>query len=182
MPFYSDFILALLELGNGTLMVFSCFSQRSFITFVRVLLLQWLIYNLICVCERLVLSCWLVVGRCAFTVQIFWLGDVMIFESKVNAETITKVNATGIAEPIPSTSLHDLQVYGIIVTIIICFIVFGGVKIINRVAPAFLIPVLLSIFCIFIGIAAAKKDHPASECVIPILFISFLSKPQNCIC
>lgn len=90
---------------------------------------------------------------------------------------------------IPSPSLHDLQVYGIVVTIIICFIVFGGVKMINRVAPAFLIPVLLSIFCIFIGIAAAKKDHPACECVISILFVPFffflrcmLSEPWNCIC
>jgi potassium/chloride transporter 4/5/6 len=38
--------------------------------------------------------------------------------------------------------------------------VFGGVKMINRVAPAFLVPVLLSIFCIFIGIFLAKTDDP----------------------
>jgi potassium/chloride transporter 4/5/6 len=53
-----------------------------------------------------------------------------------------------------------LQVYGIVVTILLCFIVFGGVKMINRVAPAFLVPVLLSIFCIFIGIFLAKTDDP----------------------
>lgn len=96
------------------------------------------------------------------------------FFSIIRAENYTKVvNGTEGPVNIPSPSLHDLQVYGIVVTIIICFIVFGGVKMINRVAPAFLIPVLLSIFCIFIGIAAAKKDHPACECVISILFVSF---------
>ncbi|PRQ29603.1 putative K/Cl co-transporter [Rosa chinensis] len=57
-------------------------------------------------------------------------------------------------------SVHDLQIYGIIVTILLCFIVFGGVKIINKVAPAFLIPVLLSMLCIYIGIALARKDYP----------------------
>ncbi|KAK3020242.1 hypothetical protein RJ639_045478 [Escallonia herrerae] len=77
-------------------------------------------------------------------------------------ETITKVNGTAVAEPISSPSLHDLQIYGIIVTIILCFIVFGGVKIINRVAPAFLIPVIFSLVSIFIGILVARKDHPAT--------------------
>lgn len=62
---------------------------------------------------------------------------------------------------VQSASLHDLQIYGIIVTILLCFIVFGGVKIINKVAPAFLIPVLLSMLCIYIGIARAKKNDPA---------------------
>ena len=70
-------------------------------------------------------------------------------------------------------------------TIILCFIVFGGVKMINRVAPAFLIPVLLSIFCIFVGIVAARKDDPASESYLTfpghLLSFSFfmvrLSKP-----
>lgn len=75
-------------------------------------------------------------------------------------ETITKVNGTAVAEPITSPSLHDLQVYGVIVTIVLCFIVFGGVKMINRVAPAFLIPVLFSLVCIFAGVVLARKDHP----------------------
>ncbi|CAM8909708.1 unnamed protein product [Rhodiola kirilowii] len=74
-------------------------------------------------------------------------------------ETITKVNGTTV-DPITAPSIHDLQIYGIMVTIVLCFIVFGGVKMINRVAPAFLIPVLLSIFCIFVGIFLAKKDYP----------------------
>ncbi|XP_077243722.1 cation-chloride co-transporter 1 [Tasmannia lanceolata] len=80
-------------------------------------------------------------------------------------ESATSVNATllpgGVKETILSPSLHDLQVYGIIVIILLCFIVFGGVKIINKVAPAFLIPVLFSLFCIFIGIFAAPR-HNAS--------------------
>lgn len=73
--------------------------------------------------------------------------------------TITQVNGTDIG-PIHQTSIHDLQIYGIVVTIILCFIVFGGVKMINRVAPAFLIPVLFSVFCIFIGIFVSGKDKP----------------------
>ena len=32
---------------------------------------------------------------------------------------------------------------------------------INRVAPAFLIPVLFSVVCIFLGIFLAGKDHPS---------------------
>lgn len=82
-----------------------------------------------------------------------------------NVETITKVNGTVTPEPIQSPSSHDLQIYGIVVTIVLCFIVFGGVKMINRVAPAFLIPVLFSVFCIFIGIFLAGKDDPAGECL-----------------
>ncbi|KAL9452844.1 hypothetical protein AB3S75_008603 [Citrus x aurantiifolia] len=97
---------------------------------------------------------------------MYVLGAVETFLKAVPAagmfrETITKVNGTATPEPIQSPSLHDLQIYGIIVTIILCFIVFGGVKIINRVAPTFLIPVLLSIFCIFVGILLASKDDPA---------------------
>lgn len=73
------------------------------------------------------------------------------------------VNGTSVAQPVTSPNLHDLQVYGVVVTIILCFIVFGGVKIINRVAPAFLVPVVFSLFCIFIGIFLAKKDYPAGD-------------------
>ena len=75
-----------------------------------------------------------------------------------------------VSQPIQSISSHDLQIYGIVVTIILCIIVFGGVKMINRVAPAFLVPVLFSVFCIFIGVFLAKKDDPQREC----LFIFFL--------
>lgn len=75
------------------------------------------------------------------------------------------VNGTNVSQPVSVTSpnIHDLQVYGIVVTIILCFIVFGGVKIINRVAPAFLVPVVFSLFCIFIGIFLARKNDPAGE-------------------
>ncbi|KAF9666471.1 hypothetical protein SADUNF_Sadunf16G0232700 [Salix dunnii] len=96
---------------------------------------------------------------------LYVLGAVETFLKAVPAagmfrETITKVNGTDIPHPIQSPSSHDLQIYGIVVTIILCFIVFGGVKMINRVAPAFLIPVLFSLFCIFIGIFLTKKNHP----------------------
>ncbi|MFS8029096.1 putative amino acid permease/ SLC12A domain, SLC12A transporter family [Helianthus anomalus] len=75
-------------------------------------------------------------------------------------ETVTEVNGAEVGEPITSPSLHDLQIYGIVVTIILAFVVFGGVKTINKVAPAFLIPVLFSLLCIFIGILLARRDNP----------------------
>ena len=70
------------------------------------------------------------------------------------AETIAQANGSVAYQ----TSVHDLQIYGIVVTILLCFIVFGGVKMINKVAPAFLIPVLFSVFCIFVGIFASGRD------------------------
>jgi branched-subunit amino acid permease len=77
------------------------------------------------------------------------------------AESVVEITAPSPSTPIIQTlknpNLHDLQVYGIIVTVILCLIVFGGVKIINKVGPAFLIPVLLSILLIFIGIFSAHR-------------------------
>ncbi|XP_065882236.1 cation-chloride cotransporter 1 isoform X2 [Euphorbia lathyris] len=98
---------------------------------------------------------------------LYVLGAVETFLKAVPAagifrETITHINGTRAVEPIESPSSHDLQIYGIVVTIVLCFIVFGGVKMINRVAPAFLIPVLFSLVCIFIGVLLARKDHPAT--------------------
>lgn len=98
---------------------------------------------------------------------LYVLGAVETFLNAVPSagifkETVTRVNGTEVAQPIASPSLHDLQIYGIVVTILLCFIVFGGVKMINRVAPAFLVPVLFSLFCIFVGILLARKDHPAA--------------------
>ncbi|KAK6796334.1 hypothetical protein RDI58_004035 [Solanum bulbocastanum] len=97
---------------------------------------------------------------------MYVLGAVETFLDAVPAagilrETVTRVNGTDIAEPITRPSLHDLQIYGIVVTILLCFIVFGGVKIINRVAPAFLVPVVFSLVCIFSGILLARNDRPA---------------------
>ncbi|XP_038720072.1 cation-chloride cotransporter 1 isoform X2 [Tripterygium wilfordii] len=98
---------------------------------------------------------------------LYVLGAVETFLKAVPAagifrETITKVNGTVTPEPIQSPSSHDLQIYGIVVTILLCFIVFGGVKMINRVAPAFLIPVLFSLFCIFVGGFLAGTDKPSA--------------------
>ena len=77
----------------------------------------------------------------------------------------TLVNGTETAgtSTISTPSLHDLQVYGVIVTILLCFIVFGGVKIINKVAPAFLIPVLFSLLCIYLGVFIAPRHNAPSK-------------------
>lgn len=42
---------------------------------------------------------------------------------------------------------------------------------INRVAPAFLVPVLFSLISIFVGILVARKDHPAGK---DLRFLSFI--------
>uniref|UniRef100_A0A0D6R1J8 Cation-chloride cotransporter 1 n=1 Tax=Araucaria cunninghamii TaxID=56994 RepID=A0A0D6R1J8_ARACU len=104
---------------------------------------------------------------------LYILGAVETFLDAVpNAgifkESATSLNSTAIpgapnGATILSPSLHDLQVYGIVITILLCFIVFGGVKIINKVAPAFLVPVLLSLFCIFIGIFASPGHHDKTK-------------------
>ena len=89
------------------------------------------------------------------------LVDVHIAESVtlVSNSTVNGTTATTVSTP----SLHDLQIYGVVVTILLCLIVFGGVKMINKVAPAFLIPALFSLFCIFIGIFAAPRSKASSE-------------------
>ncbi|KAG8067801.1 hypothetical protein GUJ93_ZPchr0005g15152 [Zizania palustris] len=83
------------------------------------------------------------------------------FKESVTVVNNTLVNGTATAgtATISTPSLHDLQVYGVIVTILLCFIVFGGVKIINKVAPAFLIPVLFSLLCIYLGVFIAPRHN-----------------------
>ncbi|KAJ8475537.1 hypothetical protein OPV22_019264 [Ensete ventricosum] len=85
-------------------------------------------------------------------------------ESVTLVSNTTAANGTisEVVTTVSTPSLHDLQVYGVIVVILLCFIVFGGVKIINRVAPAFLIPVLFSLFCIFVGTFAAPRSNAPS--------------------
>ncbi|TYI38005.1 hypothetical protein ES332_A03G255100v1 [Gossypium tomentosum] len=109
------------------------------------------------------------IGLCFFlgnavAAALYVLGAVETFLKALPSagfftETSTKVNGS-LSKPIQTISTHDLQIYGLVVTVILCIIVFGGVKMINRVAPVFLIPVLLSVLCIFIGIFMAKKDDP----------------------
>jgi potassium/chloride transporter 4/5/6 len=84
-----------------------------------------------------------------------------LFQKSVTVVNNTLVNGTETAgtSTISTPSLHDLQVYGVIVTILLCFIVFGGVKIINKVAPAFLIPVLFSLLCIYLGVFIAPRHN-----------------------
>ena len=82
----------------------------------------------------------------------------------LKAEKVTVVdNTVNGTATISTPSLHDFQIYGVIVTILLCFIVFGGVKIINKVAPAFLIPVLFSILCIYIGVFSAPSPNASSK-------------------
>ncbi|VAI21229.1 unnamed protein product [Triticum turgidum subsp. durum] len=84
-----------------------------------------------------------------------------LFQESVTVVNNTLINGTATAgtATISTPSLHDLQVYGVIVTILLCFIVFGGVKIINKVAPAFLIPVLFSLLCIYLGVFIAPRHN-----------------------
>jgi len=70
---------------------------------------------------------------------------------------------SAVSEVLKSPNIHDLQVYGVILTVVLCLIVFGGVKIINRVSPAFLVPAVLSVFFIYIGIFASPRKNDPGE-------------------
>ena len=100
--------------------------------------------------------------------RVFFSDSVIL----VTNSTATNGTISEVTTIVYTPSLHDLQVYGVIVTILLCFIVFGGVKIINRVAPAFLIPVLFSLFCIFIGVFSAPRSNASSK--IPLLNTFFI--------
>ncbi|CAO2045364.1 unnamed protein product [Urochloa humidicola] len=99
------------------------------------------------------------------------------FQESVTVINNTLANGTTVAggTTISTPSLHDLQIYGVIITILLCFIVFGGVKIINKVAPAFLIPVLFSILCIFLGVFSA----PGSDASKGITGLSMTTLTDN---
>lgn len=111
------------------------------------------------------------IGLCFFlgnaiAASLYILGAVETFMDAVPGAGIFKASVTEVMAPsasgastaaVNSPNLHDLQVYGVLVTVVLCLIVFGGVKMINKVAPTFLIPVLVSVFLIFIGIFAARK-------------------------
>lgn len=106
--------------------------------------------------------------------QVSQLSFLTNFCSKM-AGTITDLyvapSPSAVPEVLQSPSIHDLQVYGVILTVVLCLIVFGGVKIINRVSPAFLIPVILSLFFIFIGIFAARRSSDPRKWCLPFSFL-----------
>ncbi|OEL36584.1 Cation-chloride cotransporter 2 [Dichanthelium oligosanthes] len=99
------------------------------------------------------------------------------FQESITVVNNTLANGTIVAggTTISTPSLHDLQIYGVVITILLCFIVFGGVKIINKVAPAFLVPVLFSILCIFIGVFTA----PGSDASKGITGLSMTTLVDN---
>lgn len=101
--------------------------------------------------------------------SLYVLGAVETFLKAIPGAGIFKVSITNVNgtsgaldKAIPNPSIHDLQVYGIVVTILLVFIVFGGVKMINRVAPLFLVPVLFSVLCIIVGVFVASEDKPSA--------------------
>jgi hypothetical protein len=105
---------------------------------------------------------------------------VLVFVESVTVVNNTLPNGTiAGATTISTPNLHDLQIYGVIVTILLCFIVFGGVKIINKVAPAFLVPVLLSILCIYIGVFIAPRPDASSKFSFDYFFVHFFGLVLN---
>lgn len=88
--------------------------------------------------------------------SLYILGAVETFldaipGARIFKESATMIDALSPSGPISqikvlnSPNLHDLQVYGVLVTVVLCLVVFGGVNIINRVAPAFLVPFVVSV-------------------------------------
>ncbi|CAI5469082.1 unnamed protein product [Closterium sp. Yama58-4] len=83
----------------------------------------------------------------------------------------TMAAAPTAAETVLSVSRHDMQAYGIITTICLCLIVFGGVHLVDRVGSLFIIPAVLAVISVFIGIflspdaespGGPRADDPSS--------------------
>ncbi|CAI5534335.1 unnamed protein product, partial [Closterium sp. Naga37s-1] len=87
-------------------------------------------------------------------------------QAAVNA-TEAAINGTMAAAPVAaetvlSVSRHDMQAYGIITTICLCLIVFGGVHLVDRVGSLFIIPAVLAVISVFIGIfLSPDNESPA---------------------
>ncbi|KAL4587077.1 hypothetical protein LXL04_011727 [Taraxacum kok-saghyz] len=92
---------------------------------------------------------------------MYVLGAVETFlgavpKASIFKDTITQTDGVGVAG---APNIHDLQVYGILVTIVLVLVVLGGVKMINKVSPVFLMAVIFSILCIMLGILLARRDN-----------------------
>ncbi|CAI6004461.1 unnamed protein product [Closterium sp. NIES-64] len=84
---------------------------------------------------------------------------VNVTEAAVNG---TLAAAPVAAETVLSVSRHDMQAYGIITTICLCLIVFGGVHLVDRVGSLFIIPAVLAVISVFIGIfLSPDAESPA---------------------
>lgn len=79
----------------------------------------------------------------------------------VDINTTISSQATAIVTR--STNLHDMQIYGVIITALLGLAVFGGAKIIARLGPGFLIPVMVSLLFIFVGIVTAPRGEMSRE-------------------
>ncbi|CAI5989727.1 unnamed protein product [Closterium sp. NIES-65] len=83
-----------------------------------------------------------------------WLPQMSLFPpEQVTFGVNSTTNST-----VELASTADMQVYGVIVTVALCIVVLGGVRVVVRVGPLFLIPSILAIICIFIGIIVAPRS------------------------
>lgn len=106
---------------------------------------------------------------CYYSVNLLIENEsVALTETTIITDLVPGVPSAA-PDVLKTTNIHDLQVYSVILTVLLCLIVFGGVKIINRVAPAFLVAVLLSVFLIFIGILVAPRSKDPRKYSYPLL-------------
>ncbi|GJP42960.1 hypothetical protein CLOM_g2480 [Closterium sp. NIES-68] len=83
-----------------------------------------------------------------------WLPQMSLFPpEQVTFGLNSTTNST-----VELASTADMQVYGVIVTVVLCIVVLGGVRVVVRVGPLFLVPSILAIICIFIGIIVAPRS------------------------
>uniref|UniRef100_A0A0E0DME4 Amino acid transporter transmembrane domain-containing protein n=1 Tax=Oryza meridionalis TaxID=40149 RepID=A0A0E0DME4_9ORYZ len=90
--------------------------------------------------------------------------DAIPYDFSQESVTVVKnalVNGTSTASTatISTPSLHVLQVYGVIATILLCFIVFCGINIVNKVATVLLVPVLFSLLYSSLGVSIAASHN-----------------------
>uniref|UniRef100_A0A0D3G3I5 Uncharacterized protein n=1 Tax=Oryza barthii TaxID=65489 RepID=A0A0D3G3I5_9ORYZ len=91
--------------------------------------------------------------------------DAIPYDFSQEGVTVVKnalVNGTSTASTatISTPNLHVLQVYGVIATILLCFIVFCGINIVNKVATvSSRLPVLFSLLYSSLGVSIAASHN-----------------------
>mmetsp|Transcript_69726 Transcript_69726/g.220759 ORF Transcript_69726/g.220759 Transcript_69726/m.220759 type:complete len:1075 (+) Transcript_69726:77-3301(+) len=84
--------------------------------------------------------------------SMYILGAVeTIFDAVPSLKIFTKGTDDIIA-------IADFQIYGIIITIFLLCVVMLGTKMVSRVGPLFLVPVILSVILIYVGMFAAPSS------------------------
>ncbi|EGD80722.1 solute carrier family 12 member 6 [Salpingoeca rosetta] len=98
----------------------------------------------------------------AFASAMYTLGAIELLLTYI----APGMSAFGEIEPGTPSLLNNMRLYGTVLLCLMGFIVFVGVKYVNRFASFCLATVLLSILCIYIGYFASPTSRQPDVCII----------------